>query len=96
MTKSNGLISENVTRVELSHSVSAGIMWGAIGSDMVPIYEEHQARLERNYSIAAWYELEAMERAMVIAIRRIDNAARNLQSEAEIADAKRNANKGKR
>ena len=71
-------------------------MWGAIGSDMVPIYEEHIARLERSYSIEDWYKLDPIERAMVVAIRRIDTAAKNIQSEAEMADAKRNANKGKR
>lgn len=41
----------------------------------------------------AWYELDPMERAMVIAIRRIGNAMTNLQMEAEMKAAKAKAKK---
>jgi hypothetical protein len=58
---------------------------------MVPIYEEHSARLERNISIKDWYAMEAMERAMVVAVRRIDISMKNHQAEAEIAQSKRDA-----
>lgn len=89
VTKQIGEIRENVTRIELDNAVSAGVMWGALGSDMVPIFEEHTTRLERNYTLEQWYALDPMERALVVAHRRIDMAAKNLQSDAEIRDAKR-------
>ena len=59
---------------------------------MVPLFEEQIARLERNYSIDEWLKLSEMERAMVIAIRRIDNATKSIQAEAEIKEMKRKNN----
>lgn len=41
----------------------------------------------------AWYALDPMERAIVVAIRRIGNAMTNLQMEAEIKAAKQKAKK---
>lgn len=76
--------------------MSAGIRWGALGIDMVPTFEEHIARLEKNYKIQEWYDLEEMERAMIIAVRRIDIASKNQQSEAEIHKAKQDARKAPR
>lgn len=93
VTKQIGEVREPVTRVELDHAVSAGITWGALGSDMVPIFEEHATRMENRLTMNDWYALEPMERAMAVAFRRIDMASRNLQSEAELRDAKRNAKK---
>lgn len=58
---------------------------------MVPSFEEHIARLERGISVKDWYALEPTERAMVVAVRRLDNAMKNHQAEAEIKHAKRNA-----
>lgn len=91
VTKNSYEIRENVTRFESENSVSAGITWGAIGPGMVPIFEEHSARVERNYKLTEWYELDPIERAMVVAMRRIDIAAKNLQMDAEIRHAKKNA-----
>ena len=88
MTKRVGELQENITRVELEHGINAGIRWRTLGRDMVPIFEEHSAREEKGYSMKEWYALEPMERAIVIAVRRIDNAAKNHQAEAEIKASK--------
>lgn len=93
VTKQIGDLRENITRIELDNAVSAGVLWGSLGADMVPLFEEHSARLERDYTLAEWYALDRMERALVVAHRRIDMASRNLQSEAEIRDAKRKSKK---
>lgn len=93
VTKQVGEVQENVTRVELDNAVSAGISWGQIGAEMVPIFEEQIARVERNYTLEQWAKLPRMEKALIIAIRRVDNASKNLQAEAEIAKAKRDAKK---
>ena len=89
MTKQVGEVQENITRVELEDGVNAGIYWRSLGEGFVPIYEEHLARLERNISMEAWYSMEAMERAMIIAVRRIENATKGHQSEAESKKLKR-------
>lgn len=70
-------------------------MWGSIGEGLVPIFEEHSARIERNKSIHEWMTLEPMERALIIAIRRIDMATRNIQSDAETKEIKRKSGKRK-
>lgn len=54
---------------------------------MVPLFEEQIARLERGYTVEAWLSLDPMERAMVVAVRRIDNATKSIQAEAEIKQA---------
>jgi len=95
VTKSTGYINESVTDIELTYGVSAGIQWGAIGVGMVPIFEEHSARLERGYTIDNWRALDSMERAIVIAVRRVDIASKNLQAEAEIRKTNREMNKPK-
>jgi hypothetical protein len=97
VTKRVGEVQENITRVELDNAVSAGIYWQRLGEGFVPIYEEQLSRLERNISMEAWYRMEPMERAMVIAVRRIENASKGHQSEAESAAIKRQtATRGKR
>ena len=84
-----GELQENITRLELDNGISAGIHWRALGADMVPIYEEHSARMERNIDINQWYAMEPMDRAMIVAVRRIDVASKNHQTEAEIRAAKK-------
>lgn len=84
---------ESVTRIEIENGVSAGIFLRRIADDMVPIYEEHITRLERNISIADWYDMPETERALVIALRRVENALKNHQADAEIRQAKREAAK---
>lgn len=88
VTKQIGEINENVTRVELENSVSAGIRWGMVGPGMVPIFEEQSARLERGIRLSEWGNMELVEKAVIIAMRRIDNATKNHQAEAEIKAAK--------
>lgn len=91
VTKSIGYTDESVTKIELKSSVSAGIRWGSLGNEMVPIFEEQSTRLERGFSIQAWLDLDPMERAMIVAVRRIDNSMKNLQAEAEISASKKGA-----
>lgn len=92
VTKSIGYTDANVTKVEVETSVNTGIRWGTISNDYVPFFEEQISRLERGYSVSAWLDLEPLERAMVIAVRRIDNAMKNIQAEAEIRAMKRKSN----
>jgi hypothetical protein len=90
-----GEIEQNITHIELEHGINAGIRWRSLGTDMVPIFEEHLVREENKIRMKDWYAMEPMERAIKIAVRRINNAAKNHQSEAEIEDAKRKQNKPK-
>jgi hypothetical protein len=64
-----------------------GIWLGTPFAGMIPVYEEHLARLERNIGLNAWTSMDIDEKAMIIAMRRIQRAVDNLQSEAEIAKA---------
>lgn len=91
VTKQVGYLRENVTKIETENSVSAGVTWGSLGPDMIPLFEEHSTRLERDYTIEQWYQLDPIERAMAVAMRRIDIASKNLQSDAEIRKAKADA-----
>jgi hypothetical protein len=93
VTIPRGRVSESVTKAELTHGVTTGIRWGALGRDMVPVFEEMSARLERNMTLEQWAALDPMERALVVAQRRIDNAIRNIQTEAEIRAAKKKQRK---
>ena len=91
VTKQVGYVPENVTHVELENATSAGVRWGSLASDMVPLFEEHLARLEKNYKMDEWYKIDRMERAMVVAVRRVDIATKNHQTEAEIKNATKKA-----
>jgi hypothetical protein len=93
VTKSIGYTDESVIRIEPADAVSAGIRWGAIGAEMVPLFEEHSERIRRRYSLNEWAQLDPLEKAMMIAIRRIDTSMRNLQAEAETRAAKAKAKK---
>jgi len=90
-SQSNGSISVPVTRVELEHAVSSGAELKVIGADMVPLYEEHTARLEIGCNLKQWEEMDVTEKALVIAQRRIKIALENIQAEAQIRQAKRNS-----
>jgi len=89
VTKRVGELDENITRIELENGISAGIRWRSLGREMVPIFEEHLARDEKGIRMKEWYAMEPMERAIIIAVRRITNAAKNHQTEAEIKANKR-------
>ena len=58
---------------------------------MVPLFEEHQARLERGIGLEAWSEMAEMEKALIVASRRIKMAIHNLQEEAQIKKSERDA-----
>jgi len=98
VTKNTGEIDEEISRVELNDQVNAGIRWRSIATDMVPIFEEQTVRLERGYTIERWYALDEMERAIMIAQKRIENISKGHQNEAEQEHAKQQArrNSGKR
>jgi hypothetical protein len=82
-----------VTQVELDYGISAGIQLCMIGIDMVPVQEEHEARLERGIGLDAWSRMPMMEKALIVAVRRIRNAMSNIRTEAEIRQAERNMKK---
>lgn len=73
--------------------MDAGIRWGALGSDMVSIFEEHTARIEKGYRLKEWASMDMTERALIIALRRVDIAIKNHQTEAEVEKAQREAKK---
>jgi len=85
------VIQVPVSQIEVENAISAGVQWKTLAPGLVPIFEEHQARLERNISLKDWAEMEEMEKAFVIAIRRNETAQKNLQADAEIRAAKRKA-----
>lgn len=85
-----------MTQVELENGVSSGVQFNTLGPGMVPIAEEHEARLERNISVQQWCEMDSWERALVIAVRRVGIAKQNLQADAEIKRARRDAHNQKR
>lgn len=64
-----------------------------IGLDMVPLQEEHDARLERGIRLDEWSRMPLLEKALVIAVRRNRIAIANIHTEAEIRQAERNAKK---
>ena len=90
MTRREGEQEIPVTQIELKYGVSAGISVKMLAG-LIPLYEEHEARLERNIRIDDWLDMSEMEKALVIASRRVRIAMRNLQEEAQIEQSKRKA-----
>lgn len=93
MTKSNGELEVSVTKIELDYGVSAGINLRSLGQGMVPVFEEHEARTEADKSMDEWYAMSPMERAFIVAQRRIRIAMKNIQAEAEIKKSIQETNK---
>jgi hypothetical protein len=77
----------------LQHGVSAGIHLRLLGEGFVPILEEHTARVERNIGLNKWAKMDVTEKALIIALRRLNMAMKNLQSEAEIVSAEKKSGK---
>lgn len=77
----------NVTEIELDHGINAGIRLRSIGKGMVPVYEEHDIRIENKMSLEEWDKLPYMERAIIVAVSRVKRAMNNLHSEAEIRES---------
>jgi len=78
-----------VTEIELDHAVASGAQLRLLGENLVPLYEEHTARLEAGLDLDRWQMLDPFEKALIIAQRRIRLALENLQAEAQIKAAKR-------
>lgn len=92
-----GSIAVDVTTIEPDKPISTGIRWRRIAAILVPQFEEHSARLERGISLRQWYdEMDEMERAIVIAVRRLQTASDNIVTEAQTAAAKKDMKRGKK
>ena len=89
MTIKQDELTRNVTEVELEHGISAGIGLRSFGNGMIPVFEEHDVRIENRMTLAEWDELPYMERVIIIAVSRTKRAMSNLQAEAEARDIKR-------
>ena len=89
MTIKQDELTRNVTEVELEHGISAGIGLRSFGNGMIPVFEEHDVRIENRMNLAEWDELPYMERVIIIAVSRTKRAMSNLQAEAEARDIKR-------
>ena len=87
---------KSVTQIELEHGINAGIGIRSLAAGLVPLYEEHETRLERGYSVETWMNMDEREKALVLAARRIRIAIGNLQEEAQIKQAEKNAKRHKR
>ncbi len=77
-----------VSRIELEFGVNSGVNLRSY-SGTIPIYEEHEARLERGISLDGWDTMEEFEKALIVASRRIRLAMSNLQEEAQIRKSKK-------
>lgn len=56
---------------------------------MVPLQEEHEARLESRISLSDWMEMPDLEKALLIAVRRNRRAIDNLINETNLKKMKR-------
>lgn len=95
MTKKIGYNNVSITRIDLQHGVSSGVSWGIISEGMVPVFEEQLSRIEANYKLDEWMNMEPIEKSMIIAVRRLRIAMENQQAEAEVRNAKQSAKKGR-
>ena len=95
-SKRYGDLTIPVTDVELDHAVNPHVELRVLGQAMVPIFEEHSARLDAGLRIAEWEGMDGWEKALVVAQRRMKNALENIQSEAQIEAARRHAGRGMR
>lgn len=62
----------------------------------MPLHEEHEARLERGIRISEWMQIDEIEKALIVASRRIRIALANLQAEAEIRYSEQKARRQSR
>lgn len=93
-TRSQGEIDQPVTQIELDHGVNVGVRLRTFfGEGMVPIFEEQSARLEAGIRVEEWSRMDRMEKALIVAHRRIRIAMQNLQAEAEIKKAESESKK---
>lgn len=88
VTMPAGEVDADINEVELQYGVSAGINLRISQIGMVPLYEEHAARLQYGHKLSDWNEMDYMEKALVVAMYRTSNSIKNQQSEAEIRAAR--------
>lgn len=69
--------------------MSAGIKLRSLGEGVVPLQEEHEARLERGIGIEAWMNMDVTEKALLIAVRRVRGSILNINTETQIKHAER-------
>lgn len=50
---------------------------------MVSLYEEHKVRVQRGYTFEQWRALHPMERAIEVALERIENMIEYLKNKKE-------------
>lgn len=78
-----------VTEVELEYGINSGIRLKGVAASMVPIHEEHEARLERGINLETWMAMSMSEKALIVAVRRNRIAIQNIQSDTEVRHTKR-------
>ena len=86
-------IDKSVTEVELEHGLHTGITLKRLGFGLVPLYEEHSTRVEYKFTMEDWDKLPPIEKAFMVAVRRIERSCDNIQAEASIRESKRNMKK---
>ena len=82
-----------VSKIELEHGVSAGVLLKSFGADMVSIFEEQETRIENAISLDMWSEMHETEKALLIAARRTRIAIKNLSEEAQIREHEKRVRK---
>lgn len=73
----------------MDHGISANLWLSSFSPGLVPVYEEHSARLERGINLDSWANMQVEEKALIVAIRRTKRAEENLLAEAEIEKSER-------
>jgi len=69
--------------------MATGIGYNIQISGLVPLYEEHDARIAAGYTIPAWRKLGPMGRAMEVAHYRLRGGIKNREQEVEAAHIER-------
>ena len=90
MTKKAGDVDFNITDLSPEKTGAyTGITWRSVGRGIVPIYEEHYVRVLRGLTIDEWYALDPMERALHVAVDRIERSIKAHQSSADAVEMER-------
>lgn len=78
-----------MVEVELDYGINAGISLRKLHIDLVPVYEEQEARQQAGIRLSDWEAMEYEERVMTVALNRVRRAIHNQNVEAEIRESKR-------
>lgn len=93
MTKQIGYNRHNITDIEVEHGIDSGISSGVLIPGLIPIFEEQTVRIEHGYSVQEWMDEDYDEKVWMVAIRRMNQAMKNHQTDAEIAESERQMKK---